>query len=120
MKLNKNISKSPKGVTLIELSVVIAVILVLISVLFIGAGYYRDSSNNAACQITQSSIRKAAESYLNVNTQEVTALSGVSDIVGEGLPFATAPECPTKGSLTLTATGGVVTQMECSEHDNQL
>ena len=118
MKLNKNISKSPKGVTLIELSVVIAVILVLISVLFIGAGYYRDSSNNAACQIIQSSIRKSAEAYMNV--EAVTELSGVSDIVGTGLPYATAPVCPTGGSLTLTATGGVVTAMECSEHDNQL
>ena len=47
MKLNKNIRKTPQGVTLIELSVVIAVILTLLSVLFVGAKYYKDEADKA-------------------------------------------------------------------------
>ncbi len=125
MKMNKYIRKSPKGVTLIELSVVIAVILVLISVLFIGAKFYRDSANNAACQIAQSSLQKAADSYMNIKQ-----LSGVSagDLVGTGLPFenaAAAPSCPDSGALAITTNLGAVTTVTCTgaaagEHDNVL
>ena len=119
MKINTNIRKSPKGVTLIELSVVIAVILVLISVLFIGAKYYRDSANNAACQIVQSSIRKSGEAYMNIETT-VSSLAAVGDLVGAGKPYAVAPVCPTGGALGITAADGVVTAMTCATHDNAL
>ena len=115
MKLNKIIRKSPKGVTLIELSVVIAVILVLISVLFIGATYYKDSADNAACVIVQSSIQKAADSYNNISGGSAGAAG--AGIVGAGKPFPTAlPACPTGGVFSLTfATGGEVATVVCND-----
>lgn len=115
MKLNKNIRKSPAGVTLIELSVVIAVILVLISVLFIGASYYKDSADNAACVIVQSSIQKAADSYNNISGG--SAGTDASGIVGAGKPFPTAlPVCPTGGVFSLAfATGGEVATVTCDD-----
>ncbi|MFT5881884.1 MAG: prepilin-type N-terminal cleavage/methylation domain-containing protein [Crocinitomicaceae bacterium] len=113
MKINKSIRKAPKGVTLIELSVVIAVILVLISVLFIGATYYRDSANNAACVINQSSIRKAAESYMNIEgvvTVTTATLSGATGPMSAGLP-----DCPTGGVYALATAAGAVTSIACDD-----
>jgi prepilin-type N-terminal cleavage/methylation domain-containing protein len=114
MKMNTSIRKTPKGVTLIELSVVIAVILVLISVLFIGASYYRNSANNAACQVAQSSLQKAADSYMNVSNSSTVTIAGLT---GAGLPFANAnavPSCPGDGTLAITTAGGTVTAVGCS------
>ena len=98
MKKNTFALKGQKGVTLIELSVVIAVILVLISVLFIGATYYRNSANNAACVVNQSSIQKGVDSYYNISGGQLTR----TQLATTG-PFAgNAPTCPTNGLYTIT------------------
>ncbi|PQJ29269.1 type II secretion system protein [Rubritalea profundi] len=101
MKLNKSIRKTPQGVTLIELSVVIAVILVLISVLFIGASYYKTSANAAACAINRSSIQKAADSYMNISGSATTAtISGL--ITGATGPMSSGlPNCPTTNTSSV-------------------
>lgn len=118
MKLNKSSRKAPKGVTLIELSVVIAVILVLISVLFIGASYYRDSANSAACTVNQSSIKKAADSYMNISASDTVSWTDLTNATG---PFAgNAPSCPTTGdySTNFATAGGVCTNSTCSVADH--
>ena len=55
------------GTTLIELSVVIAVLLLLVGVLFIGITAWKNGANTAACIINLSSIQKAARGYSNMN-----------------------------------------------------
>jgi len=91
MKLNTSIKKAAKGVTLIELSVVIAVLLVLISVLFIGATYYRDSANNAACVVAQSSLTKGLNSYYNISNDTLLG----SELSTTGPFIGGVPACPT-------------------------
>ena len=100
MKINTNIQKAPKGVTLIELSVVIAVILVLISVLFVGASYYRTSANRAACVINSTSIKKAADSYMNIQNATTVTTANLTATTGP-LP-AGLPTCPDKGAYTIS------------------
>jgi prepilin-type N-terminal cleavage/methylation domain-containing protein len=46
------------GTTLIELSVVIAVLLLLVGVLFIGIMAWKNGANKAACIVNLSSIQK--------------------------------------------------------------
>jgi len=111
MKLNKNIRKSPAGVTLIELSVVIAVILVLISVLFIGASYYRTSANEAACAINRSSIQKAADSYMNISGAATTdtikgLITGDTGPMSSGLPADPGTDTTDGSNYTITVTDG--------------
>jgi prepilin-type N-terminal cleavage/methylation domain-containing protein len=50
IKMNTNWARQ-RGTTLIELSVVIAVILLLVGVLFIGVQAWRNSANKAACLV---------------------------------------------------------------------
>jgi len=56
-----------RGTTLIELSVVIAVLLLLVGVLFIGMTAWKNGANKAACIINLSSIQKAVRGYQNMN-----------------------------------------------------
>jgi prepilin-type N-terminal cleavage/methylation domain-containing protein len=111
MKLNKNIRKSPQGVTLIELSVVIAVILVLISVLFIGASYYRDSANDAACKISQSSLSKGVDSYYNISGGQLS----YSDLTTSGPFVGNVPVCPT-GAVISISWAGTGSAVSCATH----
>jgi prepilin-type N-terminal cleavage/methylation domain-containing protein len=67
-----------RGTTLIELSVVIAVILLLVGVLFIGVQAWRDGANKAASMVNMSSIQKAVRGEQNLNLLNV----------GAGLPHA--------------------------------
>ena len=83
-----------RGTTLIELSVVIAVILLLVGVLFIGVQAWRNSADKAACLVNISSIQKAARGYqnahlLNPPTDPLPHASLVTDQY-----FTTLPTCP--------------------------
>jgi type II secretory pathway pseudopilin PulG len=101
------------GTTLLELSVVIAVILLLVSVTFVGINAWRQSANSAACILNLSSIQKAVRSYQNLNNLNVGDALTSDKIVGAGLLLEVAPKCPsapTKAyafAATVPATGTV-------------
>jgi prepilin-type N-terminal cleavage/methylation domain-containing protein len=82
-----------RGTTLIELSVVIAVILLLVGVLFIGVQAWRDGANKSACLVNMSSIQKAVRGYQNVNLKNVgETVTGVN-LTDAGY-FGAIPTCP--------------------------
>jgi prepilin-type N-terminal cleavage/methylation domain-containing protein len=93
-----------RGTTLIELSVVIAVILLLVGVLFIGIQAWRDGANRAACLVNISSVQKAVRGYENLNALSPGATLAWTNIAGAGLYFETAPTCPAGGTYTLVGT----------------
>ena len=66
-RTNKNKQDGQRGTTLIELSVVIAVLLLLVGVLFIGITAWKNGANTAACIVNLSSIQKAVRGYQNMN-----------------------------------------------------
>lgn len=55
-----------RGVTLIEMSVVIAVLLTLVSVLFMAAQSWKRGSDRAACVVSLRNIQVAVRSYQNL------------------------------------------------------
>ena len=71
IKTNRRALQS--GTTLVELSVVIAIILLLASVLFIGVSAWRDAANRSAAIVDVSSIQKAVRGYENTNLLDVGA-----------------------------------------------
>jgi type II secretory pathway pseudopilin PulG len=82
------------GTTLLELSVVIAVILLLVGVTFVGINAWRNSSNSAACVLNLSSIQKAVRSYQNINNLNVGDALTSDKIIGAGLLLEVGPQCP--------------------------
>jgi prepilin-type N-terminal cleavage/methylation domain-containing protein len=106
-KLNINKQARQRGTTLIELSVVIAVLLLLVGVLFIGITAWKSGANTAACVVNLSSIQKAVRGYQNMNALANGATLTVATMTSAGF-WTAAPTCPAGG--TYAATGTVPSQ----------
>ena len=104
-----------RGTTLIELSVVIAVLLLLVGVLFIGITAWKSGANQAACIVNLSSIQKAVRGYQNMNQLATGATLAVTTLTSAGF-WQSAPVCPAAG--TYAALGTIPSQgiayMTCS------
>jgi len=100
MKINA--SKRTRGMTLLELTVVILVLLSLISILFIGARAWKKGSDRAGCIMQIRNVQQAVRSYANMNNvnagSTVTGLSGL--VIGTGKFVEKTPACPGGGSYT--------------------
>jgi len=94
---NKQVDQ--RGTTLIELSVVIAVLLLLVGVLFIGITAWKNGANTAACIINLASIQKAARGYANMNQLNPGSPLLVSTLTSAGF-WSTQPTCPAGGTYT--------------------
>jgi type II secretory pathway pseudopilin PulG len=108
IKTNRRARQS--GTTLVELSVVIAVILLLVGVLFVGVTAWRNSANRAACIVNLSSLQKAVRGYQNSHADDATIKGVTIDQLVTDKYFAVAPVCPTGGAYTddASTTGGTV------------
>ncbi|MCB1234528.1 MAG: type II secretion system protein [Verrucomicrobiae bacterium] len=88
------------GLTLIEVTLVIAVLLGLISVLFIGVAAYKQGSDRAKCILNIATVQKAARSYQNLYDLRYdeagtnTDALAIGDIAGSGKMIETTPDCP--------------------------
>jgi type II secretory pathway pseudopilin PulG len=91
IKLNHQAAQ--RGTTLVELSVVIAVILLLVGVLFIGVTAWQNGANNSACLVNQASIQKSARGYANMNQIQAGAAMSHTLLVTAGY-FTALPSCP--------------------------
>jgi prepilin-type N-terminal cleavage/methylation domain-containing protein len=93
-----------RGTTLIELSVVIAVLLLLVGVLFIGISAWKDGANKAACILNISAAQKSMRGYMNMNPGIATP--PIATLVTAGF-FGAAPVCPAAGTYTYSPTNPV-------------
>src|ERR1700737_2402077 len=92
-----------RGATLIELAVVIAVLLLLVGVLFIGITAWKSGANQAACVVNLSSIQKAVRGYQNMN-QLATGAALTVATMKTAVYCTTPPACPAAGTYTTAAT----------------
>ena len=99
MKLtNKQTMNSKSGMTLLELTVVILVLLSLISILFIGARAWKKGSDRAGCILNQRNIQQAVRGEMNMKN----ALPGDTTLIAANIISATGyitktPTCPSDG-----------------------
>lgn len=86
MKLtNTHNMKRKAGMTLLELTVVILVLLSLISILFIGARAWKKGSDRSASILTIRNVQQAVRSFANMNgVAEGGAISPSGDLFGTG------------------------------------
>jgi prepilin-type N-terminal cleavage/methylation domain-containing protein len=107
IKINNKWARQ-RGTTLIELSVVIAVILLLVGVLFIGIQAWRDGANKSACLVNLASIQKAVRGYQNVHLLNVGDAVTGANLATDGY-FGALPTCPV-GATAYTLLGTVPAQ----------
>jgi type II secretory pathway pseudopilin PulG len=98
MKLNS--FKKQAGLTLIEITLVIAVLLGLISVLFVGVGAYKEGSDRAKCILNITNTQKAVRSFQNMYEHDIGDALVIGTITGAGNMLEVEPECPSTGTYT--------------------
>ena len=103
MKLNtRNVTKKA-GMTLLELTVVILVLLSLMTILFIGARQWKKGSDRAGCIMNLRNIQQAVRGHQNMtghnagDTPTNPAISKAT-FIGSGGYIETEPTCPGDGS----------------------
>ena len=94
--------KSARGMTLLELTVVILVLLSLISILFIGARAWKRGSDRAGCIMQIRNVQQAVRSFSNLNGHNAGGtVSGLqAQIIGAGRFVEKTPVCPGSGSYS--------------------
>ncbi len=86
--------------TLIEITLVIAILLTLISVLFIGISTYKKGADRAQCITNIEVMQKVVRSYANLNQLEIDEALVIGTLVGAGRMLPREPKCPDTGSYT--------------------
>ncbi|BCX49123.1 hypothetical protein HAHE_30310 [Haloferula helveola] len=99
MKLTKN-TKRAKGMTLLELTVVILVLLSLITILFIGARAWKKGSDRAGCIMNIRNVQQAARSYQNMYNLAIGDDVPAGKLQGADQFLETAPVCPGGGTYS--------------------
>lgn len=119
MKLKLN-TKGQAGLTLIEVTLVIAVLLGLLSVLFIGVAAYKSGSDRAKCILNISSVQKAVRSHQNLYEKNIGDALSKSDVTGAGRMLETEPTCPANGlytwGTTVPAAGSAYLTCSIADH----
>src|SRR5687768_534880 len=98
MKLNtRNVTKK-SGMTLLELTVVILVLLSLISILFVGARAWKKGSDRAGCIMNIRNVQQALRGHQNMTNAQPTDTVTLSEIIGANGYMTNAPVCPAGGT----------------------
>ncbi|MBB5352361.1 type II secretory pathway pseudopilin PulG [Haloferula luteola] len=123
MKL-QNQTKRAKGMTLLELTVVILVLLSLISILFVGARAWKKGSDRAGCIMNIRNVQQAARGYQNMYGLSEGAGLTSDKLIGTGGYLENAPTCPGSGDYSFGTTVPAVGDlyMTCSlagEYDEE-
>lgn len=96
------------GMTLLELTVVILVLLSLIGLLFAGSRAWKAAADRSACIMHQSNVQKALRGHVNLHQSYIgdTITNLPDQLIGPGRYLATYPECPAMGTYTFGAIHG--------------
>ena len=106
MKLNIRNVKAKAGMTLLELTVVILVLLSLISILFVGARQWKKGSDRAGCIMLQRNIQQAVRGDQNMKGKNPGEAGLVAArIIGSGGYIETTPTCPSTGVAFVLSDG---------------
>lgn len=99
------------GMTLLELTVVILVLLSMVTILFFGAQAWKRGSDRAICIVHIQSVQKGVRSYSNLYgfSPGDHAPNLQSQVIGLGRFIETTPDCPGGGIYTFGQTHGVET-----------
>ncbi len=88
------------GMTLLEMTIVILVLVTLISILFFGAKAWKGGTDRATCIMQINNVQKGVRSFANLNGHAagdmVTNLQ--SQVIGMGRFIETTPKCPGNGT----------------------
>lgn len=102
LALSSQPRRKDHGLTLIEVTLVISVLLGLIAFTFIGTTAYKRGADRAICIVQVSTGQKALRSFCNLHEyrpgDSLPDLKGA--LIGPGRFLEDEPQCPTNGSYS--------------------
>jgi type II secretory pathway pseudopilin PulG len=97
--------KAAKGMTLLEMTVVILVLIALITTLFAGARAWVRGSNRSTCVINIRLVQQAVRSHQNINALSVGASLDIpGNLTGPDKFIQATSVCPAGGTYTYATT----------------
>lgn len=105
MKLTRN-TKRANGMTLLELTVVILVLLSLISILFVGARAWKKGSDRSANIMNVRNIQQAVRGYENMNQLPLNAAIDQTTVIFGNDGYLKEPTSPAGNAYGYTGTVG--------------
>lgn len=110
-----HVVNTPVAMPTVDTQMTVAATLVTTSTLFVGATYYKESADNAACQINLSMIEKASDAVQNIDNYADDDALTWQILTGEGGPLAEdPPHCPRGGKYILGKTFGDPNRVSCT------
>lgn len=105
MKISAKPSRNHgRGLTLIELTVVILVLLALVAVLFIGGRSWKQGADRSGCIMNLRNIQQALRSHQNLSGKATGATINIPvDLVGADNFLQTTPQCPGAGTYSFAS-----------------
>jgi type II secretory pathway pseudopilin PulG len=98
MKTIPLVTRARKGMTLLELTVVIVVVLSLVGILFIGATGWKMGADRSTCVLNIRNAQSAVRAFQNMRAvPEGASIDMHADIIGPDNFLATDPACPGGG-----------------------
>ena len=91
------------GMTLLEITVVITVMMALIGILFLGASAWKSGSDRSNCLVNIRNVQLAARSYQNMYAINPGAEFATSMIIGPNSFVPQLPTCPASGSYAFAS-----------------
>lgn len=90
------------GMTLIEVTVVVLVMLSLLLMLFISGRAWKRGSDRALCIVNMETVQKGVRGFANMNGHfpGETVVGLETELIGLGRFMESAPQCPGKGTYT--------------------
>ena len=87
------------GITLLETTIVILIILSLVAILFVGTRGWRRGADRSACMLNIRNAQAAVRAYQNTRgVAEGSFLDMSAEIIGPGKYLAANPSCPGGGN----------------------
>ncbi len=102
--------KKNKGMTLIEITLVIAILLSLIAILFLGISAYKKGADRSKCILTASSMEKLIISHGNMYDYEPGDTTPAGILWDSNFQYLSEePNCPASSSSNYTYTNTMPT-----------
>lgn len=111
----------PAGITLLEITVVLVVLMSLIAVLFLGASAWKSGSDRSNCLVNIRNVQLAARSYQNMYAVGHGSTFTSTMIIGTDSYIPQVPVCPAGGTYgfvaSFPATGTLFMSCSVATHE---
>ena len=108
-------SRGERGFTLLEIVLVTALVVGLLSIMVYNFGPFREGQNVAICKTNITKVQQAMRSFAMLNNIADGGALASTDIIGANKMLAATPVCKSAGTYTMLAVVPVIGTAYCTD-----